>query len=619
MTMYRYITLLWNRTAWDATKTADYIASKIRELSPHEWKKTWTAPGIVVYTSGECKGRMQTYHLARDSGVILGRLFRKDYSSVTEDLDVTNSIACIKTKGRHLIENYWGRYVAFFKDHDNSIGYIIRDPSGAFPCFHTPFQDIEIYFSDMQDMANFHFLPFTINWEYQKTNIALPLYQKTHTGLNEVGEILPAECLEITPFETNSRFLWDPTKISETNIVENPEEAADLLNKTVKETVGALAGCYNSVVHNLGGLDSSIILACLANAPQKPEITCINFFTKSPRGEERFYSRQVAAKFDAPLIETELDYRKVDLNKVFKSNKLASPLGFFDCIGLTGDVLDLAKDRNAEALFYGIGGDQVYYQPALNLGALDHVRRYGLFDKKTFRIAMEAARYSRKSLFKTLVAMLQEYINPAPCYNYVHNLFFENLKIPLINPEFIGTSGHEQFLHPLLIPDDDSLKGKYLHILMSALFSIEYYDHWDTNYYAERIHAYLTQPIIEACLRVPTWTLTYGGVERGLARKAFRSDLPQDILRRFSKSTPEEYYNDIYHHNIDFIREYLLDGIMVQERILLRDKVETALSGSDIQQKVIKFQLLFYLGTEAWLRGWIERPLNQNSHSKMVI
>lgn len=618
MTMYRYITLLWNRTDREAEKAVDYITAQLHEVSPHAWRRAWGAQGIAVFDAGEHKGRMQTYRLQDDGGVVLGRLFHNDYTSQTEDLDAAESRACLKTKGQHLIDNYWGRYVAFLHDRGSGTNYIMRDPSGAFPCFHTPFRGVEIYFSDMQDAANFPFLPFTVNFDYLKSNIVLPVYQKTHTGLNEVKEVLPAECVEITPFERKSRFVWDPTEISQTDVVEDPEEAAALLRSTVKNTIGALAGCYDSVVHNLGGLDSSIVLSCLAQSANRPEISCINFYTNSPRGEERFYSRQVANFFDVKLVESMLDHRKADLSKILRSNKLVNPLGFFDCIGLTGGVLALAREQNAQALFYGVGGDNVFFQMPYNFGALDYVRRHG-FGPDILKVMMEASRYGRKSLYRTFRETLRERISAENCYNYVRKSFFGERKFPLLNPEFIGENEYEQFLHPLLIPENGDAKGKYLHILSSAFLSIEYYDHWDADYTCERVHAFLSQPIIEACLRIPVWVLTHGGVDRGLARKAFREDLPQDIVRRFSKSTPGEYYNDIFDNNREFIREYLLDGVLVKERVLARDKIEAALNKTDVRLNVIKSIVLGYLATEVWLRGWIERPLHKIEKQQIAL
>lgn len=606
------MTLVWNSSNRDAKAVADFIVASLHKTSTHKWRIPFAVSGLTVCDSGEHIGRMQTYRLQGKSGVVLGRLFNNDYTSQVDDLNAVETRACITSKGQHLIDNYWGRYVAFLRNQDRSTVYILRDPSGAFPCFYTSFREVEIYFSDIQDAACLDFLNFSINWEYIKTNIMLPQFQKTHTGLKEVNEVLPAECLEITPFHHKSHFTWDPTEISQTETVEDPIEAAELLRHTVKSTISALASSYDAIVHNLGGLDSSIALSCLADAPNQPKITAINFYTKSPRGEERYYARQVANQFNAELIETELDYKKADLSTVFNSNKLVNPLGFFDCIGLTGDVLSLAKRKGAQALFYGVGGDNVFYQPPFNLGALDYIRSRG-FDKGTLKVAMEASRYSRKSLYRTSRDMLRERLSPANCYNYIRDLVYANYKTPLVNRETVGESGHEKFLHPLLTPKSSALKGKYLHILISALYSKEYYDHWDTEYYAEKIFIYLTQPIVETCLRIPTWVLTYGGVDRGLARKAFQHDLPADVVKRFSKSTPDEFYDDIYDQSIDFLRECLLDGHLVRKGILRRDKLEAVLNHNSVLFDVVKSQILSYVAMEAWLSQWIDRPVLESA------
>ncbi len=620
--MYRFIALLWNDADGDAAMAARFIASQLPETSSHQWRKSYATDGLTVFDAGAQAGRMQTCRLQNDSGVVLGKVFRNapngEYVSQTDDLDDIQSRKILRTQTGHLVTHYWGRYVAFLNDRATGVKYIMRDPSGAFPCFFTQHKGVEIYFSDMADVANFDFLPFTANHNYLATNILLPQFQKVHTGLNEVSEVLPAECVEIMPSGRTSRFVWNPTKIAETDVVENPEEAAMLLRKTVKNTVAALAGCYDSVVHNLGGIDSSIVLSALAATPKRPEITCINFYTESPAGEERFYSRQVAVKYGVPLVEKKLDYRKADLSRVFHSNKLANPLGFFDCLGLTNHLLNLAREKNAQALFYGVGGDNVFYQPPFSLGAQDYIHYHG-FGRHAPRVMMEAARYGRQSIAKTFRAMVQERFSPAPCYRAVRDLMNGGVNHTLINPAFLSGHGGQKSLHPLLIPDDDMAKGKYLHILMCALFSIEHYDHWDPSYFAERIHVYLTQPVIEACLRIPTWVLTYNGVERGLARKAFEHELPQDVVMRFSKSTPVEFYNDIYAHNTDLLREILLDGILVQEKILLRDVLERTLSQEDVFFAVSPLEILGHFATEVWLRGWRDRPVADATSLKVAV
>lgn len=611
MTMYRYMALMWSRTDRDAARVAKFLAAKLHEVSPHQWSQTWDGAGLAIYHSGEHKGRMQTYRLQGERGAVLGRLFRNDYTSVVDDLDEFESRKCLETRGQRLIDDYWGRYVAFLNNPETGTRYVMRDPTGAFPCFHTPFRGVTIYFSDMQDAANFDFLPFTVNWEYLKTNIMLPQLRTMHTGLNEVGEIQPGECVEVAPFEKKSQFLWNPTEISQTDVVEDAEEAAALLRETVMKTIGSLAGCYDRVVHHLGGLDSSILLACMAQAPNRPEITCLNYFTKSPGGEERRYSRQVAEKYDVEFVDIELDYRKVDLNKLFSANKLAKPFFSFDGIELTGDAMALADEKGASALIYGSGGDNVLYHPARNYGALDYVRHHGLFGKNALKIAMEASRYGRKSLTRTIRDVLRERFAPEPCYDYVHSERLVGYKIPFINPDFIGVDGHEQYLNPLVVPSEGDLKGKYLHIVDCLLFVNEYYHHYNTRYSVEYLRAYFTQPIIETCLRIPTWVLTYGGVDRGLARKAFQNILPRDIVLRLTKSTPSEFFRDVYEHNSTFLREVLLDGVLEQNGILLRSQLEDVLNRKNLFLKVICSQVLGYAALEAWLRGWLERPLEK--------
>lgn len=612
MPMYRYIALMWGHSNLESARAAKFLAARLHEVSPHKWSQAWYSAGLTIYHSGEHQGRMQTYRLQGERGAVLGRLFRNDFTSVVDDFDELESRRCLTTKGQHLIDNYWGRYVAFLNEPSSRTRYVMRDPSGAFPCFHTPFQGVTIYFSDMQDAANFDCLPFTVNWESLNVEIMLPGHQKTITGLNEVGEVLPAECVEVTPFDQRCWFVWNPTEISQTDVIENPEEAANILRRTVKSTIGALAGCYEHVAHNLGGLDSSIALACMVQAPKRPKITCVNFYTKSPRGEERRFSRQAAEQYGVPLVEFELDYRSVELDKLFVLNKRANPTGIMDCTGITGKDLQLELQKNVEARFTGVGGDNVFHQSPFGFGALDFVRSNGLLRKYIVKIALEASRYGRQAIFANFREMIRERLSPAPCQSYVFERLHEDRQFPFVNSEIVEDKTYERLLHPLLVADNHDLKGKYLQIMMSTFYYTGYYDRWDTEYHAEHIHAYFSQPIVETCLRIPIWILTYGGVDRGLARKAFQDDLPPSITRRYSKSTPADFFRAIFEHNNGFLRDVLLDGAMVGQGVLVRDRIEQALSSADQSLHVNHFQFLNYAAREIWLNGWLNRPTTKS-------
>src|SRR3546814_5705921 len=53
------------------------------------------------------------------------------------------------------------------------------------------------------------------------------------------------------------------------------------------------------------------------------------------------------------------------------------------------------------------------------------------------------------------------------------------------------------------------------------------------------IPALLAQPIVETCLRIPTWDWCRGGINRAIAREAFSTALPARVIARRSKSGPE--------------------------------------------------------------------------------
>ena len=88
-----------------------------------------------------------------------------------------------------------------------------------------------------------------------------------------------------------------------------------------------------------------------------------------------------------------------------------------------------------------------------------------------------------------------------------------------------------------------------------------------------------SQPLIELVMRIPTWLLTLGGWDRALARRAFQHDVPRRILTRRTKGGQEEHAKAIFVRDLDFARDLLLDGRLVQERMLDRDAARMCCPG----------------------------------------
>ncbi|HJS90215.1 MAG TPA: hypothetical protein VJ738_09650 [Steroidobacteraceae bacterium] len=115
-------------------------------------------------------------------------------------------------------------------------------------------------------------------------------------------------------------------------------------------------------------------------------------------------------------------------------------------------------------------------------------------------------------------------------------------------------------------------------------------------------------------------------IARMLAHRVARPQLPQgaalpqaegglndvpDRVRRYSrprKGAIEEHARQTLEHNRGLLRELLLDGHLVRERIIDRRRLAEVLSGRATRTAPGPGELLEYAGIEAWLRRWAERP-----------
>jgi asparagine synthase (glutamine-hydrolysing) len=119
------------------------------------------------------------------------------------------------------------------------------------------------------------------------------------------------------------------------------------------------------------------------------------------------------------------------------------------------------------------------------------------------------------------------------------------------------------------------------------------------------VHPFSSQPLIEAYATVPAGFHINSGQGGAVARRAFRRVLSQEVRQRGrSKGTPEIWLINTVERNRSFLRELLLDGILVKERILDRKKVESTTSREFGKSKISVAEIYIQLYIEAWLQRW---------------
>ena len=174
----------------------------------------------------------------------------------------------------------------------------------------------------------------------------------------------------------------------------------------------------------------------------------------------------------------------------------------------------------------------------------------------------------------------------------------------------VNTKHRDRFIHPALIHSPGLPIGKHMQT-WALLYPIGYYDPFEEAAAPELVHPLLSQPLVELCLQLPTYLLTQGGRGRALARRAFASELPSEIINRRSKGGLEEHITAVLSRNLAFARSMLLDGELVRRGMLNRVAIEELLSGRPTKLSASPGRIHDLIGVEAWLTRWL--PPNRHS------
>ncbi len=601
--MYKYVAFVWNKQNRQAAHEFKRIVRHLQRASASEWRCVLEQSGLVVYQSGNRRLGPRDHLLYGSRGVVLGSLF---YSSDTEvadsivsDFDDSEARKIVRSGGRLLVSDYWGSYVAFLYDKDRDRHFVFRDPSAALPCFTLKYQDIDLYFSWMPDLAECEDLPMTINWRYVAGHLLHDQLRISETGLNEVREVLAGQCVEHVDGRRTTQFYWDPRTFAQQDSYEDAAEASQTLYTRARACVRTWSSCYRKIIMELsGGLDSAIVLGCLADAPDGVEIICQNIYTPHPDGDERYYARLAAERAGCELLESTRPLSDADIGRALTSPRFASPSPYVLSSSFDDIYSQMARKHGADAYFAGQGGDHLFHEAKVNLIAADYLARHG-FGKQFLHAVHTTAFFTKQSFWRVLgEALSADWLGKSvPLYAPLQ----DNKKF--LSPDALLLVQDDYLLHPWLKSAEGVAPAKFRQI--RGLVDLQSY-YWPAGRaeFADIVYPLLSQPIIELCLRIPTYVLTVGGRDRGLARRAFANDVPPEIIARQTKGSIGSYFTRMLSRNADTIRELLLDGELASAGMIADDEIEARLRTSKLDRGDEFMLILEYISMEAWLRSW---------------
>jgi asparagine synthase (glutamine-hydrolysing) len=500
-----------------------------------------------------------------------------------------------------LLDHYWGRYVAFIRNKESGEVHVLRDPTGTLPCFITVHEGVSIVFSDIESCLALGLLHFSVNWKYIAAFVPYPGLQIRDTGLNEVTEVQPGECVTFRAEHTERRMLWSPLDAPRRGLIEDPAAAIVAVRDRVRACVQAWLAGHHSILHNLsGGLDSSIVLSCLRSAPSHPQVTCVHYFAPATGEDERKYARIAAEHCRAELVECPLDPNALELKRLLQIRRSPRPWSYLYDLEQGALETAFAKRYAATAVFSGASGDGLFVQGRAELAVADYLCRHG-FGPGVLGVSLDAARMARTSMWQILHRGVRQHLNRrAP------DIFagVEGTR-SLIAPEASAAARNNNYLvHPWLAEADGIPSGLRWHILCLSI-PPAFYNSFEMEGEVERTPVLFSQPLIELCLRIPTYVWISGGRDRAIARHAFAADLPASIIRRTQKGAIDRHNRKLVDANGAFLREMLLDGQLVSHGLLDRERLESVLTrGSAAMSFEYNEVLRQHLCTEVWLRRW---------------
>lgn len=618
--MRRYLAVVWDPTN---KNDADIARSLVDDTSrqPADLHSIVRIDGLSVFSSDRAGGEpAPSPSSPGTTGVVLGTLFKRGLSG-SEARVATPVIVTADTKvavrgGQHLLDHYWGRYIAIVRSRPGGRTWILRDPSGGLPCFFTRKQGVYVFFSHLEDCFGLGFACPSINWNFIAAYLVDPQLQQAQTGLDGIFELPKGDYIEIEGSSYQRKALWNPRNIAVVNPIEHAETAIAAMREVLPTCATTLASGYKRIIHRVsGGLDSSIVLACLSKTSPRAPLTCVTYYDDSIWGDERESARLAAQHARCALIERKHQPARVNFDAVLRAASMPSPTWYLLNYAHRLSYSELAAELDADAIFSGAGGDAVLFRdPGQVLPAADYLYHHP-FGSRSARVLFDTALASRRALWNVLP--------PA----FVHGLIrrpVDLLKdieqgLQFIDASVVTEAKRSGLLQPSwFTPGERCPPGKLHHIY--AMSTAE----WTPQPYAARsdpdeIGPLLAQPVVELMLRIPTYLLIAGGRDRMLARRAFASDLPPQLIARVSKGGQNDLSLQILKQHEARIRELALEGRLCQEGLLNRRKMESVLSSDyDSNTDGLVEILHTHLSVEIWFQSLPARrvaPCTANGYS----
>jgi asparagine synthase (glutamine-hydrolysing) len=620
--MFRYVALLWDKNSAAHSAEADelrrrFVAPSADLSREARWRTAMAGEGIGVLVAGD--SRAMGAHVLSDenlhAGVVLGEIFERSREPDGDELMREASFgaaeirAILVSEARCLVNRYWGNFVAIIVDECRGVRFVYNDPCGTLPAYCVRQGGVQVVFSCLGDCRDAG-LQFCVNWDFVRARAVNGFLDIDVPCLEGVSSIHRGECVTFgaNGASVSRACYWHPSCFDGADEpIVDPSVAARALRAVVRGCVHAMASHHTSVLAQVsGGLDSSIVLGCLVAAPTLPDIKCYTGLVADPVSDERRWARCATSGRGLRHEEVCRDPRALMFADFPALAPSVEPASLFSHWQRGPMDRALASDCSATATFTGEGGDSSLCATAF-VYAVDHsLKRHGL-GFRTWRMAARVATRRDHTLWTVLGKSVARQFFGLRTRDYRRRLAH---MCQLASIEARAVLEEDERVAESWFSSQGKMAPETLLQLGMLAFPPVFYDLSVAASVPSpaALSPLSAQPVFETCARIPVDIHFDAGRSRGLARRAFVNEVPAPILRRQWKDRPLQYVSAVIQKNLPFIRESLLDGVLVKDGILDRAALELALSGQPSRSAALGGEVMNHLDLELWIRNTQRSP-----------
>lgn len=482
----------------------------------------------------------------------------------------------------------WGNYLAI-SARDDAIS-VERAPLTGMPLYWTAYDGGILAFSDLEPVSGL-LRHQSLDWDFVEQSLAYANLRTERTGLAGVRELLPGMRLEIVGGTAVTRQIWSPWAHVARADPRGLSDLAPALESRLTRCAKSWAAGRDEILLELsGGLDSSIVAAALVSAGSA--VRAVNFVTAGPDGDERHYARMVAEHCGIDLAELP-HADAVDL--VGPPAELHVRPAAYAVLGGIDAAFEAEFPGRSAALFGGIGGDNVFAFDTSVAPILDALAHFGPC-RRTFETFRDVARAGDATIWEA-ARLCWRAMQAGPSGWRRDTGFCKAEALPALPPA-----------HPWDEGEMSAPRGKRNHVraLRRILDFVDRPRRWRDR---DVIAPLLSQPLVELCLSIPSWTWVKGGRDRAVARAAFAGHLPPEIVWRRGKGRLDSLCTASYLHQRGAIRELLMGGRLAAQGLLDLPAIESYLGRDLAEGDFAYFRLLEIADMERWGRSIEASPL----------